>query len=218
MRIDLTASGASETATRISARANVRRMPSPLLSQFLVPDFLTAEECAALITLIDSGVRPSTVTDFNGDDAFRTSMTCDLTDAEALVATMNNRLDDLTGIPRAYGETLQGQRYDVGQEFKTHTDYFEPSGVDFDEHCAVPGNRTWTLMVYLNDVPAGGGTRFKATGKIHHPETGKLLAWSNVGPDGLPNPHSAHHGMKVRRGRKYVITKWYRERLGIWLR
>ena len=48
------------------------------------------------------------------------------------------------------------------------------------------------------------------------PETGKLLAWNNVGADGLINPATSHHGMKVRKGRKYVITKWYRERDGVW--
>ena len=30
--------------------------------------------------------------------------------------------------------------------------------------------------------------------------------------DGSPNPASLHHGMKVRAGTKYVITKWFRER------
>ena len=30
-------------------------------------------------------------------------------------------------------------------------------------------------------------------------------------PDGTLNPATLHHGMKVRSGVKYVITKWYRE-------
>lgn len=216
MIVDIGPSGAGETASRIAATANVRKVPSPLLSQFLIPDFLSVEECAGLIERIDAGVRPSTIVDDIGDALFRTSMTCDLDHADPLVAAVNARLDDLTGIGWRHGEPLQGQRYDVGQEFKSHTDYFEPTSAEYDEHCAVPGNRTWTLMAYLNDVPAGGGTRFKATGKIHHPETGKLLAWCNVGANGFPNPHSEHHGMKVRRGRKYVITKWYREREWPW--
>ena len=67
-------------------------------------------------------------------------------------------------------------------------------------------------MIYLNDVEAGGGTRFGVPKKIVQPETGKLLAWNNRRPDGRPNPNTLHHGMKVRKGVKYVITKWYRER------
>ncbi len=45
---------------------------------------------------------------------------------------------------------------------------------------------------------------------------GKLLAWNNVHTDGLANPDTLHHGMKVRKGRKYIITKWFRERPWPW--
>jgi prolyl 4-hydroxylase len=67
-------------------------------------------------------------------------------------------------------------------------------------------------MIYLNAVEAGGATRFKVLGKTFQPEQGKLLCWNNRLPDGGVNPATLHHGMKVRRGVKYIITKWYRER------
>ena len=111
---------------------------------------------------------------------------------------------------------MQGQRYAVGQEFKQHTDYFEPAGVDYERYCGVAGNRTWTVMIYLNEPEAGGATRFKAIDKIVQPETGKLLAWDNRRPDGSLNAATLHHGMKVRSGTKYVITKWFRERPWGW--
>ena len=71
-------------------------------------------------------------------------------------------------------------------------------------------------MIYLNEVEAGGATRFKALGKTFQPEVGKLLCWNNRRPDQRENPNTIHHGMKVRRGRKYVITKWYREKPWGW--
>jgi prolyl 4-hydroxylase len=67
-------------------------------------------------------------------------------------------------------------------------------------------------MVYLNEPAAGGATRFKSIDKIVKPETGKLLAWNNKSADGTQNPATLHHGMKVRAGTKYIITKWFRER------
>jgi prolyl 4-hydroxylase len=67
-------------------------------------------------------------------------------------------------------------------------------------------------MIYLNDVEAGGATRFKVIKKSFQPERGKILCWNNRNPDGSGNVSTLHHGMKVRRGVKYVITKWYRER------
>ncbi len=128
------------------------------------------------------------------------------------MAELEARFTAVSGIAPAFGEPVQGQRYEVGQEFKAHTDYFEPDGPDFAWFCAETGQRTWTFMVYLNAVPAGGATRFKTIDKIVQPEAGKLLAWNNRLPAGAVNPATLHHALKVRKGRKYVITRWYRER------
>ena len=68
-------------------------------------------------------------------------------------------------------------------------------------------------MIYLNEPDAGGATRFKAADKIIQPEMGKLVAWNNRRADGTLNPATLHSGMKVRSGVKYVVTKWYRERV-----
>ena len=176
------------------------------------PKFLPTGLCRDLIALIDKDRRPSTIADANGDTYFRTSETCDLDAGEPAVQDLEERLFALNRIDPSHGEPVQGQRYDVGQEFKGHTDYFEPSGADFERYCAVAGNRTWTFMIYLNDVEAGGATRFKVLKKTFQPEAGKLLCWDNRREDGSLNPATLHHGMKVRKGAKYVITKWYREK------
>lgn len=200
------------SAEFLLARPGLRRVPTDRLELFDCPHFLPADLCAELIRQIERDRRPSTIADPNGDNYFRTSETCDLAAEDPAVQDLEARLFTLNGIDPAHGEPVQGQRYDVGQEFKPHTDYFEPNGVDFERYCAVAGNRTWTCMIYLNDVEAGGGTRFKVIGKTFQPETGKLVCWNNKRLDGRPNPNTLHHGMKVRKGVKYVITKWYRER------
>ena len=196
----------------IAAHPRIQRVPTRDLLLFIQRDFLNAEDCAGLIARIDGQRRPSTIADANGDHAFRTSETCDLDHADPFVASINARLDAFAGIATAYGEPIQGQRYGVGQEFKAHTDYFDPKGQDFATYCSVAGNRTWTLMVYLDEPAAGGATRFTKIGKTIQPQAGKLLAWNNRLPSGEPNPASIHHGMKVRSGVKHIITKWYRER------
>ena len=200
------------SSERLIACPGVQRIPTDRLEIFQMRGFLEFEHCAALISLVDAGRRPSTIADANGDDYFRTSETCDLSANEPVVLELERRLLALSAIPPQFGEPVQGQRYAVGQEFKPHTDYFTPGGQDYDTYCSVAGQRSWTFMVYLNDVASGGGTRFKALGKIFQPETGKLLCWNNRWPDGSVNPNSLHHGMKVRKGLKYVITKWYREK------
>ena len=197
--------------TRIATLPRVQRVPSKELALFIRRDFLDATECAALIERIETNRRPSTIADANGDGTFRTSETCDLDAADPIVAAIDAKLAQFAGINPAHGEPIQGQRYAPGQEFKPHTDYFDPKGADFLKYCTGVGNRTWTLMVYLNQPQAGGATRFPKIGKTIQPETGKLLAWNNrLGP-ATYNAASLHHGMKVRAGVKYIITKWYRE-------
>lgn len=202
------------TTTResVAAHPGMQRVPSPEAELFQCRRFVDAGLTASLIALIEAGRRPSTIADDNGDPTFRTSETCDLAAHLAPVQAIEAMLTQLSGIDPAYGEPLQGQRYAEGQEFKAHTDYFTPGGRDYEKYCAASGNRTWTFMVYLNDVAAGGATRFKVLDKTVQPEAGKLLCWNNRLADGGVNPATLHHGMKVRKGVKYVITKWYRER------
>ena len=200
------------SSAHLLAQPRVQRVPSPRLELFVLRDFLTPADCAQFIARIDAARRPSTIADANGDAAFRTSETCDLDYSDPLVTALDQRLAALSGIERAYGEPIQGQRYAPGQEFKAHTDYFEPQGADFAKYCSVAGQRSWTFMIYLNDVAAGGATRFKVIDKTVQPEAGKLIAWNNRRADGSVNPATLHHGMKVRAGTKYVLTKWYRER------
>ena len=196
----------------IMTHAGVQRVPNPKLTLFIKKAFFDPELCRVLMERIDERRRPSEIADANGDTAFRTSETCDLDPGDPAVIEVNRLITEFTGLDPSHGEPIQGQRYGIGQEFKAHTDYFEPSGMDFARFCTVSGQRTWTVMFYLNQVDAGGATRFKAIDKIVQPEPGKLLAWNNLRPDGSPNPATLHHAMKVRAGTKYVLTKWFRER------
>jgi len=198
------------------AQPGIQRVPHDKLELLQLRGFLDQALCERLMALIDINRRPSTLADANGDDYFRTSETCDLDPEEPAVQALEALLQGLNGIDRKYGEPVQGQRYAVGQEFKPHCDYFNPGGQDWERYTSVAGQRTWTFMVYLNAVEAGGGTRFKCIGKTFQPEPGKLLAWNNRRPDGSVNPNTLHHGMKVRKGTKYVITKWYREKVWGW--
>jgi prolyl 4-hydroxylase len=190
----------------------VQRVPSRDLQLFIVRDFLDGPSCAALIARIDARRRPSEIADDVGIAAFRTSETCDLDWHDPVVGAVDRKIAELLGLPLRASEPLQGQRYAPGQEFKPHTDTFEPGGYDYYVHTAETGQRTWTAMVYLNRPEEGGATRFKAIGKTVQPEVGKLLAWNNLLPDGRPNPATLHQGMKVRKGTKYILTKWFRER------
>ena len=199
-------------AERLTRTAGIQRVPTRELELFIVRRFLAEATCRALIERIDERRRPSEIADDIGVPNYRTSETCDLDSRDPIVASVDEKIASLLGLPLEHGEPLQGQRYAPGQEFKPHTDTFEPGGAAYFEHCAEAGQRTWTAMIYLNEPDEGGATRFKTIGKTIQPETGKLITWNNLLPSGAPNPATLHQGMKVRRGTKYVLTKWFRQR------
>jgi prolyl 4-hydroxylase len=206
------AGGTDSPGGRLARTPGVQRLPSASLELFVLRNFLDPQTCAALIERIDAKRRPSEIADDIGLADYRTSETCDLDRRDPIVGDVDDRICTLLGMPARSGEPLQGQRYAPGQEFRPHTDTFEPGGYDFYVHTADAGQRTWTAMVYLNEPEEGGATRFKTVGKTIQPEAGKLLAWNNLLPEGQPNPATLHQGMKVRKGTKYVLTKWFRER------
>lgn len=204
------------SAAHLLAQSGVQRVPTDKLELFQCREFVPAGLCERLIALIETDRRPSTLADAGDDHYFRTSETCDLSADDPAVIEIEALLAKLSGIDPAHGEPLQGQRYDTGQEFKPHCDYFNPGGTDWAKYCGVSGQRSWTFMIYLNQVEAGGATRFKSIGKTIQPEAGKLICWNNRRADGRENPNTLHQGMKVRKGLKFVITKWYREKPWGW--
>ncbi len=197
---------------QIAAFPGAVRMPVTGLELYVIPQFLSPEICAVLVAIIDANRIPSPVVSDDPVPRYRTSETCYLDRSNAPVAAVEASLDRLTGIDPAYGETLQGQRYAVGQEFKPHHDFFHTDQLYWREQAVMGGQRTWTAMAFLNAPEAGGRTNFPTAGVALTPRTGNLLVWNNMDDLGLPNAATLHQGMPVEQGLKYVLTKWYRER------
>lgn len=201
-----------EVRQRLLAAEGVIQLDSRELDIFLKPNMLDELDCARLRIQIDAKRRPSTLLRDSSDPEFRTSESCDVDRYDPFVQSIEAKLNGLIGIAPENGETIQGQRYAAGQQFKPHHDYFDPREAYWEDMNATGGQRTWTAMVFLNEVEEGGQTFFPSTGVRVTPRMGTLLIWNNMGPDGQPNPYSLHQGSPVTAGTKYIITKWYRER------
>ncbi|MBI1216107.1 MAG: proline hydroxylase [Alphaproteobacteria bacterium] len=190
-----------------------RRVETDLLQLFQFDDFMTAAECEKIIALSAAQLRPSTVTTGERDKGYRTSSTCDLALLDdPFVESIDEKIARALGIRLPYSEGIQAQRYEVGQEFRQHTDYFQPGTGEYQDFGGAQGNRTWTFMVYLNTVAAGGGTKFFALDKVFTPVAGRAVIWNNLRADGTPNAKTLHAGLPVEQGHKIIITKWFRER------
>ncbi len=206
------AGSATEVRDRIASYPGAVRMPSNAVELYIVRDFLTLDECAALIGLIDANRVPSPVVSDDPVPSYRTSETGYLYPGPAAVTAVETKLEALSGIEPGYGEALQGQRYAVGQEFKPHHDFFDTGQHYWRDQVTMGGQRTWSAMTFLNEPEAGGRTNFPTAGVMITPKAGNLVIWNNMDDYGAPNPGSLHQGMPVEQGVKYVLTKWYRER------
>jgi prolyl 4-hydroxylase len=198
--------------TRLAADPSVHRVPVDQAEIFAVGQFLSPEECAHLMAMIDHVAQPSRTYDPDNQTKYRTSYSGDIDATDSFVRMIERRLCDLTGIDLAWGETVQGQRYRSGQEFHAHYDWFDTTADYWPGEVERGGQRSWTAMAYLNDVAEGGATVFDRIGVTVQPQAGALLVWNNVLPDGAPNPDVRHAAQPVRGGVKYVITKWFRTR------
>lgn len=186
--------------------------PERPVQLYVRANFLSTGECAGLCQRIDFNTYPSPLFEKEKYEGVRTSSSCDLDNSDPLVSEINRRIGALVGMDAAQGEPLQGQRYEVGQEFKHHCDFFyidQPYWKEYETH---GGQRTWTAMIYLNIVERGGATAFRHLDLSIAPLLGRLVIWNNMALDGSPNPWTMHEGMPVESGSKYIVTKWYRER------
>ena len=204
-----------QVSRRLDADPRVKRAEIEGAQFYYCPDFLDAGQCRQLIRLIDTNRRPSTLLSANPAANFRTSDSCDMDRWSPLVRPIDESIAGLLGLDPSHGETMQGQRYDVGQQFRAHHDYFHEAEKYWADMVRCGGQRTWTAMIYLNDVAEGGATWFPQAGIRVTPKRGLLLAWNNMKADGSPNERTLHEGMPVVEGVKYIVTKWFRE--GPWV-
>ena len=185
------------------------------LEIFTIPNFLTDEECDYLCDHIEHHNTRSTVAGLGSEKSVynegRTSSTSTIPDNDPKFQTINNKMYDELGISSEYSEPTQGQIYLEGQYFNYHNDYFE--GDSYTNHCLSSGQRTWTFMLYLNDVEEGGETEFPRLNQKISPTKGTAVVWKNSDGTGSENPASHHSGLAIVKGKKIITTKWFREKI-----
>jgi prolyl 4-hydroxylase len=194
----------------------VGRYDTDVLDIYYTFDFLDPAECAELIRRVDLNCGRSEVVGMDRSiSEFRTSDSGNVDHGDEFIADIEQRICDMMGLNPRQGETMQGQRYRVGQEFQLHCDYFNDSQGAWPTEMRTGGQRTWTAMIYLDTPEQGGTTLFRDAGFAVPPTPGLMVMWNNMRADGSPNPGAIHAGTPVEAGVKHVITKWFRE--GYWV-
>jgi prolyl 4-hydroxylase len=195
---------------------NSIKLNSTKINLYTVENFIDKQTCEIMIDIIKKNNVPSTVTGGNKRDKYdsnvRTSNTCFMDQTNKAVINLEKKISNYIGIEKARSETSQGQYYKVGNEFKQHTDWFTRNTNEWDIHASKQGQRTWTFMIYLNEVEQGGETEFIKLGTSIKPKQGMAVLWNNLYKNGQENGDTEHAGRPIINGEKFIITKWFRTR------
>lgn len=196
---------------------------------FVYEGFLTHEECDHLISIAKSELKRSAVADnLSGQSKLsevRTSSGMFISkDKDPIVSGIEDKLATWSFLPKENGEDIQVLKYEPGQKYDPHYDYFTDK-----VNSARGGHRIATVLMYLSDVVKGGETVFPQAeepsrrkssksdddlsecakkGVAVKPRKGDALLFFSLLPSAIPDPQSLHAGCPVIEGEKWSATKW----------
>ncbi|MEA3149622.1 MAG: prolyl 4-hydroxylase [Gammaproteobacteria bacterium] len=128
------------------------------------------------------------------------------------IGVLDKRLSRIMSAPVECGEGLQVLRYGPGTQSTPHFDFLIRSNETNRTSLARSGQRISSLVVYLNDVAAGGETVFPDIGLSDSATQGHAVYFEYCNSLGQLDYKSLHAGAPVTAGEKWVVTKWMRER------
>jgi prolyl 4-hydroxylase len=129
-----------------------------------------------------------------------------------LIRRLEDRISELVQLPVERGEPLQILHYLPGGEYRPHFDYFDPALPGNEQVLRHGGQRVATLVMYLNNVEAGGSTVFPKVGLDVLPIRGNAVYFAYCTEQGELDARSLHGGSPVSAGEKWIATKWFRQR------
>ena len=179
---------------------------------------LTEEECATVRALAKPSLKRSKVVhpgnSSEGLDSVRTSSGMWIHKETPEVAKIRAAVSELVGKPKAHFEALQILKYEPGEKYVHHSDFFE---AHMKEYIGTAGNRIATAIVFLNSIPEGEGgeTGFPYARPVpvkFTPKAGSAVLFYNIQRNGKVDRKSEHEAVPPKAGQeKWVAVTWVRE-------
>jgi hypothetical protein len=176
-----TAEAAAAVRARLRNTLGVSPIPKERLEIYVVHQFLTPAEIAAL-----------------------------LADADGARAACEARIDALLGLApdRAEPSLLET----VGPEgLPPALDAFDPDTAEGWRALAAGGQRSWTVLAFLETPEPGGEVLFPNAEFRVTPAAGYLLVWNNQCADGSPNGFAVHETTPAPAAPQRRLVRRYRE-------
>jgi prolyl 4-hydroxylase len=187
----------------------------------LIAGVLTPKECSEMVNLargkglFEQDETSGVIDPQSGEsveNVARTSTSVCFSRGESpLIGKVEQRLSTLLNWPIENGEGVQILRYQPGQEYRPHFDWFDPNKAGSRDHLKRGGQRVATTIVFLTRPISGGETSFPKAGVQMQPLLGGAAFFRNIDALGQPDPYSLHAGNPVKEGEKIVLTYWQRE-------
>lgn len=212
----------SKVRSRIRIGERLRPPPARVLSSapliLTIQGFASPAECLWLIRAAERRLERAFVVDpSTGQRKLDTNRTnkgaaFPIVEMDVVVEMLRARITAALRVPPAHLEVMQVLHYSVGEEFRPHHDFFDPSSDALRSEAIRNGQRAATLLVYLNDDFAGGGTEFPKIDLSFRGRTGDALLFSNLDRSGQPDPLTLHAGLPPTSGEKWILSQWVRDR------
>ena len=198
------------------ALKKVRESPSIALIEGLA----TPAMCRWLIHRGSGKLAPTLVSDYKTGqwvrDPVRTGLSAGfgLADTDLVLVLTQKRLELASGLAVRQQEAPHVLSYEVGQEYKAHFDFLLPDDPAFAHVLAAMGQRVATCLTWLNDDYEGGETAFPKIDWAYRGKAGDSMLFLNVRTnDRKPDAMTLHAGTPVRRGRKWLLSQWVRDKV-----
>ena len=189
---------------------------------YLIKNFLTEEECDHIIKIGEPHIKKSEVCGRGGSKPHksRTSMTAHIgkkflqnDNPDKILERILEKSSIYGNLPTENIEPIQLVRYHPGQYFNKHYDYLDRNNPIYKKNIEKNGQREQTFFVYLNNVPddLGGKTHFPKIDKTFKAKKGEAIFWRNM-VNGKEDTNTLHSGTELKKGVKYGLNIWVREK------
>jgi len=172
---------------------------------------LSPEECEHIIRVATPRFSRSPVR--GSVTRVRTSSTAMLGGTgDAVVSAVRRRIARFSGYAENLLEPLQVVKYQQGQKYEGHHDFFDVCDVEDKRY---NGRRQVTFLIYLKGMPpgeSGGGTAFPELKLEVAPEQGSAVVFNDCLDNGDEDQRSLHAGLPPANPDtvKYAINGWIR--------
>ncbi len=181
--------------------------------------FLSPLACRYLIERAKPSLAPARINDAEQGgvraDGMRsnTGMGFSFIETDVVLQMTAKKIAAAVELPASFQEAPNILHYAPGEQYTPHFDFLDPTVPKFSQQLVALGQRVATCLIYLNDDFDGGETAFPELHWRFKGATGDALIFRNVDAQGAPDRRTLHAGLPTKRGEKWLLSKWIRNRV-----